>query len=389
MILRVVVKIKQLTELFWESKSITLKIYPFKALYPKLELINSIDQFFATAKRDFSNYQEAGFYEQITEESLFICQIASGDHRYIGIIACNDIKDLQDQKIIKHENTLAFKEQDTLQRMLNRNALIKPVLLGYDADKSIDKYCKKIIDKKEALLTIPFEESDEKITLWKIDSPKKLNKLQSLFQSKIKQAYIADGHHRCFTILHLHENKNHQKDIDQLLVIYIPFDQLRVLDFNRIVELPKGMSTVQLIAQLTKWCKIKKLKKPRRPKNKHRFVLSVDQEWYQLTWKKKVLEKFSEKNLPLLDVDILNQLIFKKIFKIDDPKTDTRITYLSGDSTLKDIEKQLEKTPSVGFFLYPVKTEELKQISDAGLIMPPKSTWFEPRIKNGVIVKPL
>ncbi len=355
-----------------------------------MKLITSADSFFGTVKKDYVTYKEAGFFLRQDEEALFVYKIISSDKTHIGIIACNDISDIKNSKILKHENTLASKEQSMMRLMLQRQAMVKPVLLAYDHVEEIDTFNKKIIETKEPVFSVHFEETDEIHKVWKITDKSEIEKVTNLFSDHVDKAYIADGHHRCYTTLNMYKNKemSDKKDtLRSLLVIYFPFENLQIFDFNRIVNLPKDISYLSFFAGISKYGKLKKLEHSRRPKKKFEIVLFLRGEWFALKWKKKVLASFNQQEI-LLDATVLYQTIMKEVIGIKDVKTDTRIKYIAGNTDIESVADTIsDKDHKVAFFLYPVQYQELKSIANSGKTMPPKSTWFEPRIKNGVLVK--
>jgi uncharacterized protein (DUF1015 family) len=369
-----------------------MKILPFKAIYPNLNLITSADVFFGNVKNEYNTFVKSGFFKNDDTPSIFIYKIVSPHSSHLGIIACNDISDILENKILRHENTLAAKEQSMIALTLERKAMIKPVLLAYDKVEALSDFKEKIIKSREPFLDILFDENSEIHSVWKVTNPDEIKFIQNCFKENIKRTYIADGHHRCFTTIHLHDNKelvDKKTGLNSILTVYFPFDELNIYDFNRIVTLPSNMSNLEFIVKLTKYLKVNKLHKAAKPSKKFEITLSIGREWYSLTWKKKVLKEYM-KDLVVLDANILDEKVLNKVLGILDVKTDNRIKYLAGNTPLDEVYNMLDKNDNrIGFFLFPVLAEELKEVSRAGQTMPPKSTWFEPRIKNGVLVKEL
>lgn len=366
-----------------------MNIYPFKASYPNTDLITSPESFFDTVSAEFVNFRQSGFFTSDSEKSLFIYRI-QGVKTYTGIIASNDIEDIENKKILGHENTLTDKEQTMMQLMLSRKAMIKPVLLAYENKAKIDNFVEKFITKNKPFFDIELPLDDEQHTIWNISNTEDIDTLQGLFKSEVATSYIADGHHRAsITAKLVRKNYLHDDNIVHpgLLCVFFPFKELEILDYNRIIDLSGKMSKLHFMAKISHFVDIKPINKPAKPGKKHQMIMILDHEWFSLTWKKKLL-KSSRKNQVLLDVDLFNNHILKDVANIKDIKTATDVMYVEGASGLDKMEEKLRKSGEyIGFCLYPVSKDDMIKISDAGDVLPPKSTWFEPRIKNGLIIK--
>ena len=367
-----------------------MRIFPFQALYPKLELITSPSSFFGTIKNQYPQFVKSGFFKKSSKEGIFIYQIKSKLAKHIGIITTTDIADIVENKILKHENTLAAKEQSMMHLLLERQAMIKPVLLGYDNVKEIDQFTDRIMKTSKPTLKIKFEVEQQVHSLWQISDGDELEKIRNLFEEKVPHSYIADGHHRCTTTVKLYEAgkvNSAGHGAGGILSVYFPFKELKIYDYNRIVELMTFMGPIEFMAGLSKYVQIEKLDEPRRPKKKYEMTMFLHGEWYLLKWKKKILKKYKSDKI-LLDASLFNEWILDKILGVKDVRMDERIKYVEG--TLGEqgvVEKAIKNPENVGFCLYPVTTEEIKQTADNHKNLPPKSTWFEPRIKNGLIIQ--
>jgi uncharacterized protein (DUF1015 family) len=366
-----------------------MNIYPFKASYPNTDLIASPESFFDTVSAEFVNFRHSGFFASHVEEALFIYRI-QGSKTFTGIIASNDIEDIENKKILGHENTLTDKEQSMLQLMLSRKAMIKPVLLAYENKVEIDSFIEKYVTNNQPFFDIELPLNQEQHTIWAVSKPSKIERLQELFKQQVPTSYIADGHHRAsITAKLVRKNYLHDDNIVHpgLLCVFFPFKELEILDYNRIIDLSGKMSKLNFMAKISHFVDIKPINKHAKPHKKHQMTMILDQEWFSLTWKKKLL-KSARNNEVLLDVDLFNNHILKEVVNIKDIKTATDVMYVEGVSGLEKMEEKLRKSNDyVGFCLYPVSKDDMIKISDAGDVLPPKSTWFEPRIKNGLIIK--
>lgn len=363
-----------------------MRIKPFKALYPDTKMIVSPDSFFGVMKREFPHYLKNSFFKRSKDTCYFLYRI-EGKMSSTGLICSTAVEDIIDGKILKHEHTLARKEQMMLDLALQRNAMIKPVLLAHPFIQELADIYNVIAEEEKPFVELEFKEEKSVHRLWKIVDTELQERIESIFNNQINQAYIADGHHRVSTGIQLNRTrKNTTINYSDLLSIYLSFDDLRIYDYNRIVDILKEVSPTRLMCELSKYFKIKRLPKLKKPSKKHEITFCIKDEVYSLKWKKKYLKSSS---LPvLLDADLLNQYVFQSIFKMEDVRTDARISYVSGMEGMSKIQSNLLKEDhSVAFLLYPIQEEELMAVAEAGLTLPPKSTWFEPRIKNAVIAQ--
>lgn len=368
-----------------------MHIQPFKALYPKMKYITSSDSFFGSVKEDYPDYKRAGLFEQVEKPGYYLYSIQSPRKTYNGLIATSDIQDYLDGSILKHEQTLTTLEQVQLDLLFRRGAIVKPVLLTYPTIDSIEVWYEQFMANNEPFFELDFENEKQHHKIWSITDPGDMAELEALFLKNIPKTYIADGHHRSSTAALLYEKKKEkeQERYRYFLTAYFSFRDLEVLDFNRVVRDLGDNSLSSFMARLSRICKIKPLKKATRPKRKHEMTMLINKEWYRLRWKKKALKKFV-KTEALLDASLLEELILKPIIGIEDSRTNKRIKYVEGMKGMDNIINIVNRGQQrVGFFLYPVAMEDFTQIANSGATMPPKSTWFEPRMKNGVIVQDL
>lgn len=368
-----------------------MKLIPFKAVFPNLDLIASSESFFGTVKTQYTEYKKSGFFKKSTDESIFIYKLETKHSTHKGIVACTDIKDLLEGKVLKHENTLAPKEQQMMNLMLQNHAMVKPVLLAYNKVSEIDDLMDQVIENQEVFFTVHFESTGEKHTIWELKDSKIAQGITKLFGNKVKQSYIADGHHRVKTAILLHQTdkKNEMMDtrIKSVLSLYFSWDNLSIYDYNRCVEIFQTVSPLQFLVELSHVCKIKKIKYGKKPNKKHQMTMLIYGEWYRLEWKKKVLKRHEDHQV-LFDTFLLNEYVLEKIVGIEDVREDFRVKYIDGVVGIPGLEELVAKSENrVGFCMFPIAAEDLKAIADKGLTLPPKSTWFEPRVKNGLLVK--
>ncbi len=366
-----------------------MEINPFQAVYPNLAYITSADFFFATVKEAYSDYRKSDFFQKSAEDAIYIYQIKTNEKSYTGLIGCATVQDYLNNKIKKHENTLASKEQQQLQLMIKRGAAVKPILVTYPTVDAIEKLITRQIKKIEPFFTISFEDSLEEHTIWKIQEGTTIQKIQDIFAKKVPHVYIADGHHRTSTSALMAEKmkaKRKKGKYDQILAAFFAVKELSIYDYNRVVEGLDDRTMARFMAEISQIFEIKILKKAAKPRKKFELTMLIGEEWFRLKWKKEILDKYKTENV-LLDASLLEEEVMKNIMKIKDTKTDHRITYVEGPKGFEHIAKRTRKDENkIAFCLFPVVVEDLFKVADAGAIMPPKSTWFEPRVKNGLLV---
>ncbi|MEL6867171.1 MAG: DUF1015 family protein [Bacteroidota bacterium] len=377
-----------------------MRIYPFQAIYPNFNYIASPDSFFGRVKYEYPQYKESGFFLKAAQESVYIYRIEKINRTYIGLVASSDINDYMDGRIKKHENTLASKEQQQMHLMITRSAIVKPVLLTYPVVPEITHILKKYIQKHPPFYQTVFTKEKQTHTFWEVSDGKIIQRLQKLFLEKVPETYIADGHHRTSTTALMYkrsqseeENKRNESAMEgnyhRLLSAFFQTDQLDIHDYNRVVEGLNDCSLTTFMAKISQLFDIELLEGPARPAVKHEIVMFVNKEWFLLRWKKKVLKQYVKETV-VLDASLLDEKVLKPILGIEDIRTDQRIKYVEGPKGLDDIRsKAIKNINRVAFILYPVELMDLIKVADLGMTMPPKSTWFEPRIKNGLIVQEL
>lgn len=367
-----------------------MNIAPFKASYPRVELITSPASFFSNIKHHYNEYSDNGIFRELDSEGYYVYRIQQGKKTQTGLLTMTDVKEMKRNKVLKHEKTLAAKEQQMMHLLLQRKALVKPVLLGYKSIKSVNDIIAKTV-KRKPLLDVAFEGEDEKHSIWVISDPSLVQKITKSF-SKVSKAYIGDGHHRSTTVQLLSNTKELGKEAKRfknLYTAYFPFDQLKIWDYNRMVDISEITSLPEFIVGLSKYFEIEKLPKAMKPEKKHSVTFYIDSKWYLMTWKKKYLTK-SAKQKVILDSALINKYVFEEILGIKDVRDDTRIKYFGGTLPLTKIEMSSQKkNVGIGICIYPVNVKELTTIADQKQTLPPKSTWFLPRLKSGILAKNL
>ncbi len=372
-----------------------MHVKPIQALYPKLELIASNDAFFGTVKHKFNEFLKSGFFEKNEQSGFYIYMIEMQGKSYTGVLASLDMQDYFNGHVISHEKTLAAKEQKSLEILLRRKAMIKPVLLTHPRISDLSNVIKKV-KTGEPFFEVVFEKDGSRHTLWFVKEAKHIEKIITVFRDRIPLCYIADGHHRFAAMKKLSSMREElvspEMDIDHVLAAFFSFTHVEIYDFNRVLDILGEISPVRFLAEISRVCKIKPLKRAAIPLEKHEMTLLIEGEWFRLIWKKKVLDRYRKQKGEeyVLDVALFNDEILGKILHVDDITSDKRVLYIGGREGLDSLERMVGKTDTrVGFCLYPLDIHAFKAVTDAGNLLPPKSTWFEPRMKNGFISLPM
>lgn len=358
-------------------------IKTFKATLPDLNKIGDADAFFARVKESYPRFYREGYFKTIDEEVMIIHRVETPQGSFVGLVACTDVEDYLSGKIVRHELTLEVKERKMLALVKERGAMIKPTVLTYLKIQKITDLLFKYIDKYPIYHQVNF--LNEKHSFFLINKEKHIDKLTSVFEKYLPKTYIADGHHRFATAAHLYkENKAHRYQ----LTAFFGSDQLDINEFNRIVETLNGQSPDGFIDNLSKYFTIQKLASPRKPEKKREFVMYLDEQWYSLYLNE--VEQNQLEKLPVserLDVSILNRYVLQDILQIQDVRSDRRVKYVEGTKGIEQIQLKVDANPNrVGFVLYPINGKEFIGVSDVGETLPPKSTFFTPRMRNGFIV---
>lgn len=316
---------------------------------------------------------------------FYVYELIMNGRSQTGIVGCASVDDYLNNVIMKHENTREDKELDRIHHVDTCNAQTGPIFLTYRANEKINHI---VTDKKQEKALYDFVAEDGvSHRVWRIDAVEEVEKIAELFAA-IPHIYIADGHHRAASAVKVglkrrNENPNYtgREEFNYFLSVLFPDEELMVMDYNRVVKDLNGYTKETFLEELEKDFVIcPKGEKPYSPKAKGEMGMFLGKQWYSLTFKGKV----SENPVESLDVSILQNKVLEPLLAIEDPKTDKRIKFIGGIRGLKALEEQTKE--GVAFSMYPTSMRELFAVSDAGLLMPPKSTWFEPKLRSGLFI---
>lgn len=346
---------------------------------------------YAKAKELLWSWIEQGRFVKENKPCYYLYEQVMDGRSQKGIVACASIDDYMNNVIKKHENTRADKEQDRINHVDICNAQTGPIFLAYRTDSVIQNIVMEYTQKAPVYDFV----SEDGIThrVWVIDGDADVAQIQNAF-AQINEIYIADGHHRCASAVKVglkrrEENPNYDgsEEFNRFLSVLFPADELSIMDYNRVVKDLNGLDKDAFIAKVSEHFNVeKKTGGCYKPAKKGEFGMFLEDEWYCLTAHEDICSDDAVKGL---DVSILQDYLLAPILGIGDPKTDKRIDFVGGIRGLEELERRVHKDMKVAFSMYPTSIYELFGVADAGLLMPPKSTWFEPKLRSGLFVHEL
>jgi uncharacterized protein (DUF1015 family) len=342
------------------------------------------------AVENFQLWQQRGWLERDGKECYYVyAQTMEGRTQY-GLVMCCHFEDYLSGAIKKHELTRPDKEEDRMIHVRNQRANIEPVFFAYPDNAEIDAIVNRVI---QAPAEYDFTAADGfGHQLWVIDDEQTCNRITEIFKS-IPALYVADGHHRTAAAARVGaeckaNNPNHtgEEEYCYFLAVTFPESHLRIIDYNRVVKDLNGLSSEQFLAALDADFVVEKVGEDiYTPNALHNFSLYLDGTWYSLTAR----EGTYDDNDPIgvLDVTVLSNLVLDKVLDIKDLRTSKRIDFVGGIRGLGELKRRVDSGEmKAAFALYPVSMRQLIDIADTGNIMPPKTTWFEPKLRSGVVI---
>ncbi|MBP2100617.1 DUF1015 domain-containing protein [Enterococcus rivorum] len=347
------------------------------------------DQVYTKAGENLALFLQKQWLIQEERPLLYLYELVMNGRSQTGIVTCTSIQDYSDNKIKKHEFTRPEKEVDRIRHIEACDANTSPIFLTYRGQKEIQNL---ITDwKKNHQPAYDFTSfHDVTHRVWVIDDALVINQLQEHFEKKVPALYIADGHHRTESAVKVgqkyketHPEAAPTEEFNYFLSVIFPKEELEILDYNRVLNVPIPENFFDLLAPSFTVEKTETGK----PAHAHSFGMYLNQQWYTLTAKTDIL---STDPVDGLDVSLLQNHVFAKIFAIHDVRTDQRIDFVGGIRGMTELEKLVDSDAwTVAFSVYPTTMDDLLAVADAGKIMPPKSTWFEPKLLSGLFLHDL
>lgn len=340
------------------------------------------------ARKVLEEMIEKGEFIQDETPCYYLYELTRNGHRQTGIVACASIDDYFNGTIKKHENTREEKEQDRIRHVDTLDTQTGPIFLAY----RLDAVLKEIIEETKRKTPVYDFISEDKIThrVWVIDESEMMERIQQCFV-KINKIYIADGHHRAASAIKVgckrrkeHPGYTGEEEFNYFLCTLFAEEELEILDYNRVVKDLNGLSEIEFLEKIKESFEVEEAEEsPYAPKQKKEFGMYLGKKWYKLQIKK---EQVSDDVVESLDVSILQNKLLKPILGIKEPGKDNRIIFVGGIRGLKELEHCVENGFQVAFSMYPTSMQELFSVADAGRLMPPKSTWFEPKLRSGLFL---
>ncbi len=311
----------------------------------------------------------------------YIYQLVMNDKSQTGLVCCSSIRDYENGLIKKHEFTRPEKEHDRIAHIKATGAQTGNVFLAFRDVTELNEIMDKWKTEKNPVYNFTADDGIQH-TVWVISDAKIIENITGIFREKVPATYIADGHHRAASAAKVYSELSSKEEAGYFLTTLFPSEQLQIMDYNRVIKDLNGLSKEEFLERLNKNFSIENLNEAYAPKDIHNFGMYLDGKWYRLT----ALDgSFATDPVGILDVTILQNNLLEPVLGIKDQRTDKRIDFVGGIRGVKELEKRVNSEEwAVAFSLHSVSIEQLFDIADTGNVMPPKSTWFEPKLRDGL-----
>lgn len=330
---------------------------------------------------------EKGHFVQEKNHCYYIYELTMNGRTQTGIVACASIDDYQNNIIKKHENTRAEKEEDRIRHVDTCEAQTGPIFLAYRSNQTIHEIV--AVTKQQKPLYDFTSVDGVTHRVWKMEKVNQIETIRKEFE-KINEIYIADGHHRCASAVKVglkrraeHPDYNGSEEFNYFLSVLFPDDELMILDYNRVVKDLNGLSETEFLEKVKEKFEVAISESQYRPMEKCEFGMYLGNTWYALRAKQEIQSTDAVEGL---DVSILQENLLNPVLGISDPKTDERIDFVGGIRGLNELEHRVHTDCKVAFAMYPTSIGELFSVADENRLMPPKSTWFEPKLRSGLFI---
>ncbi|MDH5444847.1 MAG: DUF1015 family protein [Gammaproteobacteria bacterium] len=359
---------------------------------PEIDLPAGTDPFsaevYAKGAENLSNMQQQGILKQDSQPCYYLYRLIMDGHQQTGLVAVASVPDYDTNRIRKHEFTRPDKEDDRVRQVDALNAQTGPVFLTYRHNSQVDTLVEKVCQEKpEYNLT-----ADDGVqhTIWVVKDAAQINELTQVFDA-MDCLYIADGHHRSaagsrVAAMRKEANTQHTGDesYNYFLSVIFPDNQMKILDYNRVIKDLNGMDTQSFIQAVSESFNCQQVNAPVKPAGPGEFGMYLEGQWYRLTINDELIPK--DDPVKRLDVSLLQDNLVEPILGVSDPRRDKRIDFVGGIRGLSELEKRVNSGEmAVAFSLYATSLDALMSVADANEVMPPKSTWFEPKLADGLV----
>lgn len=340
------------------------------------------------AARTLKRWQQEGILTEDESPFYYLYELVMEGRAQTGIVACASVDDYSCGVIARHENTREEKEQDRICHVDVTNAHTGPIFLAYRSQEELNGLV--ALEKKKTPLYDFISEDGICHRVWKIEDPQKAEEIHRIF-SGIPRVYIADGHHRAASAVKVAAMRREanpswtgNEEFNYFLSVLFPDDQLMIMPYNRVVQDLNGLTREEFLKKTERHFVVtERGRKAFSPEQKGQVGMYLDGSWYQLDARPEICTDDPVKGL---DVSILQDRILGPLLGIGDPRTDSRIRFVGGIRGLSELERLVDSGAAVAFSMYPTSIRELFEVADAGLLMPPKSTWFEPKLRSGLFI---
>jgi uncharacterized protein (DUF1015 family) len=350
------------------------------------------DAVYEKAAENLNQMIEQGILQQDKEPCYYIYRLVMNGRAQTGLLCGSSIDDYNNGIIKKHEFTRPEKEQDRINHIKTTRAQTGVVFLAYNNVAEMDRIVEDWTQQHAPANDFTSEDG-VRHTLWVVDDYGTVNIISNIFANDVPATYIADGHHRAASAARVADTYNQSglgisgnESFNYFLTCIFPASQLAILDYNRVVKDLNGLSNDEFISRLNSEFEVLPLdKEPYRPQVPHEFGMYLGDRWYKLTARQ---GSFNEQDpIEVLDVSILQSNVLSKILNINDPRTDTRVEFVGGIRGLQALADKVNSGEmAAAFSCYPVSIQQLFEVADSGNVMPPKSTWFEPKTRDGLVI---
>lgn len=340
----------------------------------------------AAKKRLWQMVSEGSFVKE-EEPVYYIYELTMDGRSQTGIVACASIDDYQNRVIKKHENTRAEKEQDRIRHVDVCSAQTGPIFLAYRSQDAIRRIVEKV---KAGEPEFSFTAEDGiRHAGWKVAEKELIQRLEEAF-GRVDSIYIADGHHRAASAVKVGLKRrldrpgyDRTEEFNYFLSVLFPDEELKIMDYDRVVKDLNGLEEEEFLQKVSEKFRIGRLTEGKKPEHKGQMTMYLHGCWYVLETKAEYIQDHPVEGL---DVEYLQRELLSPVLGIQDPRTDDRIDFVGGIRGLRELERRADSDMEAAFAVYPTSIQELFAVADAGLLMPPKSTWFEPKLRSGLFI---
>lgn len=342
---------------------------------------------YEAAKKRLWEMVEEGSFVKEPEPVYYIYELTMDGRSQTGIVACASIDDYQNQVIKKHENTRAEKEADRIHHVDICGAQTGPIFLAYRSHGEIRRIVAEVKSREPEFSFL--SEDGIRHAGWKIFGKDKIQELEQAF-GQVESIYIADGHHRAASAVKVglkrraeHPDYDGTEEFNYFLSVLFPDEELMIMDYNRVVKDLNGLSVEKFLEKVSEKFEISSLKMPGKPEGKGQMTMYLHGYWYRLTARPEYIQDGPVEGL---DVSYLQRELLSPVLGIGDPRKDSRIDFVGGIRGIEELKRRADSDMELAFAMYPTSIQELFAVADAGLLMPPKSTWFEPKLRSGLFI---